>query len=141
MRPIAKTTRVAAAVVAATLILAACNTSAGPSPATVHLTAADNGKPQILHPGDVLVVTLDSNATTGFRWQLSGKPAANVLKLDGSEYVAPSTSPGMVGAGGQEVWRFRAAGEGTTTFELNYMRASGETSGRPFTVTVRVSSA
>ncbi len=140
MDAFARITRAATAVLAASLVLAACNSSAGPTSATVRLTAASNGKTETLHPNDALVVTLDSNITTGFRWEISRKPDANVLKLEGSEYVAPSTSPGVVGAGGQEVWRFRAASEGTTTFELTYRRASGETSGEPFTITVRVAS-
>lgn len=134
-------TRVVAALLAAALLFAACRSSTGPTSTTVNLTAADNGKTQTLHPTDVLVVTLDSNVTTGFRWELLGKPDANVLKLQSSEYIAPSTSPGVVGAGGQELWRFRAVGEGTTTFELTYGRASGETSGQPFTITVRVTPA
>jgi inhibitor of cysteine peptidase len=123
---------------AASLVLVACDSSPEPTSTTVNLTAADNGTTRTLHPTDALVVTLDSNVTTGFRWELSGRPDTNVMSLEGSEYLAPSTSPGVVGAGGQEVWRFRAVGEGTTTLELTYQRASGETSGQPFTITVRV---
>lgn len=116
----------------------ACDSSTQPTSTTVNLTTADSGTTRTLHPTDALVVTLDSNVTTGFRWELSGRPDTNVMSLEGSEYLAPSTSPGVVGAGGQEVWRFRAVGEGTTTLELTYQRASGETSGQPFTITVRV---
>jgi Predicted secreted protein len=129
---------VAAALLIACLVLVACDSSTGPTPITMNLTAADNGKNLTMHPADVLVITLDSNVTTGFRWELSSRPVAKVLSLEDSRYVVPSTSPGVVGAGGQEVWRFRAVGEGTTTLELTYQRASGETSGRPFSITVRV---
>jgi predicted secreted protein len=139
MRGVAgSTSRVAVLLLAASLVFVACNSSTEPTSTTVNLTAADNGTTRTLHPTDVLVVTLDSNVTTGFRWEITGEPDPNVLSLEGSEYIAPSTSPGVVGAGGREVWRFRAASEGTTTFELTYQRASGETSGRPFTITVHV---
>jgi predicted secreted protein len=141
MKAVAAWTRVIVALLAAAVVFAACTSSTPQRSTTVKLTASDNGTVQTLHPTDVLVVTLDSNVTTGFRWELSGKPDASVLKLQSSEYVAPSESPGVVGAGGQEVWRFHAVGEGTATFELTYRRSSGETSGQPFTITVNVTPA
>jgi predicted secreted protein len=71
---------------------------------------------------------------------LTAGPAGEVLELVGSEYVDPETD--LVGAGGEEIWRFRARAEGTTSFALTYMRSfSGETAGEPFDLTVLVQAA
>lgn len=125
--------------VLATLALPACGSDTGSDgdPRMVELTAEDAGSTVSVRPDDEIVVTLDSNATTGFAWELTAEPAAEILEFIGSEYVDPET--GLVGAGGQEVWRFRAAAEGTTSFELTYLRSfSGETAGEPFDLTVVV---
>jgi inhibitor of cysteine peptidase len=137
------TSRVAVALlVLATLPLTACGAKDEPAEGgrTFDLTAADAGRTLTLRPGDEIVVTLDSNATTGFAWQIDTKPAAEVLDLVKSEYVAPETE--LVGAGGQEIWRFVATGRGSTDIAMTYARGfSGETAGEPFGLTVVVDDA
>ncbi len=132
--------RVAAALLfLSTVLFAACGSEAEPAESnrTIELTAADSGSTLSLRPGDEVVVTLESNATTGFDWQLETDPATEVLDLVDSEYVAPDTE--LVGAGGEEVWRFVATGEGTTHVAMRYARSfSGETAGEPFTFTAVV---
>lgn len=123
----------------ATLVLPACGSDAetGEDPRTFELTAEDAGGTLSVRPNDEIVVALDSNATTGFAWELTAEPAGEVLELVGSEYIEPETD--LVGAGGEEVWRFRARAEGTTSFTLTYARSfSGETAGEPFDLTVVV---
>jgi inhibitor of cysteine peptidase len=120
-------------------ILAGCGSSADPPPATVRVSETDAGRTIDLRPGERLVLTLESNVTTGFRWVVTRPPNADVLTALGSDYVEPTTT--LLGAGGAEVWRFRAEGEGTTGFELTYQRSSDETSGTPFALDVRVSAA
>ncbi|HEX9124029.1 MAG TPA: protease inhibitor I42 family protein [Actinomycetota bacterium] len=121
------------------MVLAAACSGAAEAGSSVELTAADSGRTIHLRTSDELVVTLDSNASTGFRWMLDVEPNRDVLALVDSRYVPPETD--LVGAGGTEVWTFRAAGEGTTRFELRYERSSGETAGKPFVLTVEVASA
>ena len=82
------------------------------------------------------MVSLESNASTGFRWTLADRPDTRVLKLLSSTYVAPKTT--LVGAPGQEVWRFRAIGVGSTSFELRYQRSDAERSGKPLRLAVDV---
>ncbi len=130
-----KWTTVALAGVVA-LALVACDES---SPAkSVELSVKDNGKDVQLRPGDELTVTLESNASTGFRWVLVEKPDPAILELAGSDYIAATTD--LLGAPGEEVWRFEAVESGETILELSYQRASGETSGRPFSISVNVAS-
>jgi inhibitor of cysteine peptidase len=115
--------------------LAACS-----SPASeIALTKSDNGKTISAAPNQLITITLDSNATTGFKWNLTGEPDAKVLKLVVSKYNAPQNTGGLVGVGGTETWQFQAVGAGTGTLKLAYFRpfdptqAAGE-----FTLTVNV---
>jgi len=106
---------------------------------SVNLTVKDDGRTVQVHAGDTLVVTLDSNASTGFRWVLTGKPDPQVATLAGSKYIAPETT--LIGAGGQEVWRFSTIGDGSTDLQLTYERSTGETAGQPFGITIEVTPA
>ena len=137
MRPLSAHVVGSLALVALALPACASDGGSGEDLRTVELTLKDTGSTISVRPGDEIVVTLDSNATTGFAWELTVEPMDQVLELLGSEYVRPESE--LVGAGGQEVWRFRAIGEGTTSLQLTYLRAfSGETAGRPFDLTVVV---
>jgi len=120
--------------------VAACGDETEPAsgpPQVVEVTAEDAGTTVELVTDDEVVVTLESNVTTGFAWTLARAPDDGVLELVDSTYVEPETE--LVGAGGEEVWTFRAVGAGTTDLELSYERSSGETAGEPFALTVVVS--
>jgi inhibitor of cysteine peptidase len=124
----------------AAIALIACGeeTGSGSSvPQVMEVTAEDAGTTVELVTKDEVVITLDSNVTTGFAWTLARAPDPEVLELVDTTYVEPETE--LVGAGGQEVWTFRAAGTGSTDLELSYERPSGETAGEPFTLNVVVS--
>jgi len=71
--------------------------------------------------GEDFVISLDSNPTTGYSWQLASSLPA-WLELIGSEYVPTPTEPGIVGSGGVEEWTFRANAEGTATITFEYRR-------------------
>jgi len=115
-------------------VAAASADNGGPSIVNV----SESGKQIILSPGDSLVVTLDSNPSTGFAWSISGITDEAVIDDVGNEFVGADT--GMIGAGGQEVWTFQAGDKGTSTIEMQYSR-SWETGVEPaatFSVTVVV---
>lgn len=65
-------------------------------------------------------VTLASNATTGYHWELAAALDEAIVKLVSSTYQAPKT--GLIGAGGQEIWTFRAIARGQTVIKLKYVR-------------------
>lgn len=137
MRPLSVHVVGSLALVTLTLPACASDGGSGEDPRTIDLTAEDSGRTLSVRPDDEIVITLDSNATTGFAWELTTEPVAEILEFLGSEYVGPETE--LVGAGGKEVWRFRAGAEGTTSLELTYLRSfSGETAGDPFDLTVVV---
>lgn len=96
-----------------------------------------------LAPGTQLVVRLASNPTTGYRWQLTGVPA--VLASEGEAVYEPSprveSEPLRTGAGGTEVFTFRAARAGSGSLAFRYLRPweTGVTPARTLDVEIRVS--
>jgi inhibitor of cysteine peptidase len=90
----------------------------------VVLTAEDNGGQISLDQGQVLVVSLASNPTTGYRWEVT-EVDESILRQEGdAEYVAPEAgATPLVGAGGTEIFRFVVAGSGQTKLTLAYRRS------------------
>ena len=78
-------------------------------------------KPITVKAGQEFKISLPSNPTTGYGWQFAKHPEAQVLKLLGSEFK-PAQSR-LMGAGGTQVWTFKALAQGKTTLALNYVRA------------------
>lgn len=98
----------------------ACTASADNSvPAVVNVT--ESGKQITLSPGDSLVVTLDSNPSTGFAWTISEITDEAIIDDVSNAFVGADT--GMMGAGGREVWTFEAGDKGTSTIEMWYSRS------------------
>jgi inhibitor of cysteine peptidase len=85
-------------------------------------TQADNGGRITLQPGEVMTVTLNSNPTTGYGWQVLKINNAILVQEGDSVYEQSENSEGLVGAGGTETFRFKAVGSGETSLELGYMR-------------------
>jgi len=82
------------------------------------LTKADNGKPVALKVGESLAITLDSNPSTGYSWQLSTMKRG-ILQQQGEPQYTPPAQP-LPGAGGQHTFQFAAVGAGHTTLTLVY---------------------
>ncbi len=118
------------------LLLGACGRSAH----QVVLTEGDNGRAITLKAGDVLVVRLAANPTTGYTWTLAAVDEAVLHPAGEAGYTPEPAAQGRVGAGGTAEWRFVAAGNGTTTLELLYTRPWETPSqpGKTFSVTVTV---
>lgn len=103
----------------------------------VPLGAGDSGRTVEVERGDVVVVALESNASTGFAWRIE-TGAAPQLKLKSEEYVPPKEQPTpIVGAPGTQVFRFEAEERGTAVLELAYARSDG-TVDRTWKATIRV---
>ena len=121
-------------VTTALLVLTACSTSAK----QVSADDSSSGKQIDIAIGGTLTVTLDSNQTTGFSWELKEIGDTNILQKMDSKYVAPTSN--MVGAGGKEVWNFKALKAGTTTLSMEYSQpwAGGQKDAKSFNLTVVV---
>ncbi|TMH68304.1 MAG: hypothetical protein E6H48_05605 [Betaproteobacteria bacterium] len=91
-------------------------------PSAVRLDERNASAPIAMERNQTLVVTLEANVTTGYRWE----PIAGftpVLQLIGTaDYVARSTDAPVAGAPGDMTFRFRGETAGTTTLEFAYRR-------------------
>jgi inhibitor of cysteine peptidase len=68
----------------------------------------------------MFTLTLESNPSTGYQWELSQPLDETKLKLVDSFFEKPrSDRPGAVGV---ELWLFRAVGSGETTISMRYVR-------------------
>jgi predicted secreted protein len=70
--------------------------------------------------GEAFSISLDSNPTTGYKWQLAHPRDGKFLKLIGSKYKAPKTE--LAGTGGKEIWSFKALSVSQTTIVFEYVR-------------------
>ncbi len=89
--------------------------------------------------GDTIEVNLGSNPTTGYHWQTPGISDGTVLEQIGdSEYIIPEEP--IPGAGGYEVWSFKAlkSGESIITMEYSQPWDGGEKAVWVFTLKVKV---
>jgi len=89
----------------------------------VSLGADDNGGQVTLEQGQTLAISLESNPTTGYGWQVLEMDAAVLQQSGETEYKQSPGSEGLVGAGGVETLRFEALAAGQMTLMLGYMRA------------------
>lgn len=147
MRRVAPFRSVWLATVLATTLIAAisCGGDDGGSskgtpatPSEVKVTDKQDGQDVRLAKGGNLIVTLDSNRTTGFAWKVADAAAPVLVGQGDSTYNAPSGPPGT---GGTEIYTFTAASAGTATLRLTYQRSFEPPStppGRTFTLKVTV---
>lgn len=109
------------------LALAGCGADtdlpAGVTSEEVSLSAKDSGGQVEVDVGQVLVLTLESNPTTGYSWEVVDAEGSVLRQTGEPEFEAASESdPAPLGAGGVEVFRFEAVGAGETRLELVYHR-------------------
>ena len=118
-------------------VLCACTAGGVPAPVTRHITETDAGRLIELSVGDRLEVTLSSNPTTGFQWEVSHGDAT-VLRPVGEPKSAPAGE--AVGSPGSTTLLFEAVASGETQLVLIYHRPfeKGVPAARTFEVPVRV---
>ena len=71
---------------------------------------------------DFVTVSLCSNPTTGFEWELTEVTDQTVLIHEGNEYISPETQ-GVEGAAGKEVWTFKVLKAGSSNISMEYGRS------------------
>lgn len=81
-------------------------------------TEADNNIE--VNSGEDFIITLETNYVTDFRWQLKDAMNKDILELVNVEYKLGYAR--FLGAGGEEVWTFRARKAGKTKISLIYVR-------------------
>ena len=78
------------------------------------------GEPIKVKAGQIFAVRMESNPTTGYGWQLS-KTLDNNIVLVTNAYIPPDSK--LIGAGGHEVWTFKAIELGPAEISLKYVRS------------------
>jgi predicted secreted protein len=108
-----------------------------PPPGEIRVTAQDQGRQLQLHDGQVLMISLEANPSTGYGWEMDKGPLAAqsdpILVQIGDEFepgpqarsptaLAEEATPPLLGAPQNQVLRFQAAREGKTPLRLAYRR-------------------
>ena len=87
--------------------------------AEIEIGENQNGQAISVKNGDVLVIRLPENPTTGFRWNVK-EADPNLLTLQSDDF-SPATEGGA-GGGGVRLFRFVAAGSGESALTLDLAR-------------------
>lgn len=87
-------------------------------PTTIVVSECDDGTHVRAHVGDTIEVHLSENASTGYRWALDDGDA-RIFELSGSGADYPG---GLIGAGGEALFRITIRSPGTATLRLKYWR-------------------
>ena len=87
--------------------------------------------------GSQFVIVLESNPTTGFKWEASFN--TSLLKLAKSEYKQTETKPGLVGGGGKEYFTFEGLKKGSDKITMTYKRSweQGSANQKVFNVVIK----
>lgn len=121
------------------LCLFGCLSGGSTAPGEVSVDESYNDKTVEIAVGGTLTVTLESNATTDFQWELTSISDQTVLEKQSDTFEAPEDT-GVVGASGKEVWIFKALKKGTSSISMAYSRPweGGEKGVETFTLDVVV---
>ena len=92
-----------------------------PAPTALRVDDRSSGTPLTLSRGQTLVVVLEANVSTGYRWEAQTGFAPMLVQVGTADYSARAGSP-AVGAPGEMTFRFRADAPGTTALEFTYRR-------------------
>ncbi len=87
---------------------------------SVKLESKDSGGQATLSVGETVTITLKSNRTTGFGWEIVGLEDQDALALVEQSYKADSA---LIGAGGADTITLKAVKAGEVQLELSYRRA------------------
>ena len=101
------------------LLVAGILLALGCAPSVVKEYTSSN-QPIEVKIGEQFTITLDSNPTTGYKWEASFDQSS--LKLVKREYKQDASKPGMVGVGGKEHFIFEGIKAGDAQIKLTYKR-------------------
>ena len=106
------------------------------SPKMIAVDDSSNGREVILHIGQVLKISLNENASTGYRWTVPVKPEI-LRESEGETTDAPKGPPGKAGV---RHFYFEAVRLGSGELEMEYRRnwEHAATPARTFKLRVQV---
>ena len=86
------------------------------------VTLTDNEGMDIAIKGNLMTVSLDGNATTGYTWSYTISDPT-VLTCESDDYAENSHEEGMVGVPGVQSYKFKSASAGTASLIFTYARS------------------
>ena len=95
--------------------LAGCQSISG----QLKLTEEDSGKTIEVKAGDIFIVSLKENITTGYGWSYANLDEQFLQQQGEAGYESDSD---LIGAGGTATYTFKALRAGQTTLKLIYSR-------------------
>ena len=112
----------AAIVLLCVAVISGCSSTPAGIPAdAVVAGASENGSTVRLRSGQMLVVELQSNPSTGYVWQLVREPNAQYLLVDGTKTRQSEAERANESQIETQYIRFVAQEAGETTLDLNYV--------------------
>ncbi len=111
-----------------------------PGSSALDFNMTHNGKTVEVPVGAVLTIRLEGNITTGYSWQTAEIEGQALESLGKPEYLQKRHAPGMVGVGGEFVFKLKAAKPGKASLKLVYVRPweKDKPPERTFSLTVEV---
>ena len=107
-------------------------------PKQVVLTERDNGSSISVYKGQELVIELNSNPSTGYRWEVvESNENKNILRFMGMEFGEPETN--LFGAPQKQIIRFEVNDTGICSPKLVYQRPWEQTPEDYYMIRVRSS--
>jgi len=113
----------------------------------INLSSADSGKTVSAGVGDLVIIELDANPTTGYSWEAGPLPEDGPLTLKSNKYGTAAQRSSeirpMVGQGGVTTFTYQVVKTGKATIALAYRRPweKGVKPAKTFTVTVEAAGA
>jgi len=86
----------------------------------INLTAADKDSQVEVKVGGQIIITLDSNPSTGYNWETKDLDTTMFEQVGDPTFTI--SDPGLVGSGGTLTLTFKALKAGTTALTLVYHR-------------------
>lgn len=110
----------------------------------IRLYDSNNGDTVNLRIGQIVVITLESNPTTGYTWEVEELDESILAQVGDIDFIPESESesePQLVGQGGTQVIHFQALAAGEFTLKLVYHQPweGGDASPESFSVKIIVS--
>lgn len=76
-----------------------------------------------VNKNETFEISLKANATTGYSWKWIKNQSSKLLDSVNSTYIPTKVKEGIVGSGGNEIWKFRAIESGIDTLKFEYQRS------------------
>lgn len=89
---------------------------------TLQVNEDQEGRSLVMTTGQTLIVSLESNPSTGFGWY-QAEPTGPVLVMEGEPRFVPGEGADLAGAPGRQELHFVAGRKGVVTLKLTYGRA------------------